>query len=371
MSKIGITGSHGFLGWHFRCFLHAKGILSPQLADRLEFSTDEGYLNFANNADVIVHCAGMARGDEQVVASTNIDIAKKLVKALELTGRKPHIIYASSIQIGNESAYGRSKREAGKMLSDWASRNDACFTNLILPNLFGEGGKPFYNSVVATFCHQIVVGDSTKILQDAEITFLHVQRVCELIWNVIETGKTGELKPDGTHLKVSTLLEIIKGFHARYASAGIVPIITDPFIRDLFNTYRSFSFAHSPCYSTKLHTDPRGSLSEIVKSDNGGQAFFSTTKPGITRGNHYHRRKLERFAVIGGEALIQIRRLFSSEIYEFKVSGEQPTLIDMPTMHTHCITNIGATDLYTLFWSDEIFDPANPDTYPEKVKLEA
>lgn len=370
MSKIGITGSQGFLGWHFRCLLHSKGISNPQVADRQEFSTEAGYLKFVSNSDVIVHCAGMARGDANVVSNTNIDIAKNLVKALESAGCKSHVIYASSTQISNDSAYGRSKREAGNILADWAERNGGRFTNLVLPNLFGEGGKPFYNSVVATFCHQTVAGESPKILQDAEITFLHVQRVCELIWDVIESGKTGEIRPEGAHLRVSGLLEIINNFHSRYANLGIIPVISEPFQRDLFNTYRSFYFARSPAHSTKLHTDPRGSLTEIVKSDHGGQAFFSTTRPGITRGNHYHRRKLERFAVIGGDALIQVRRLFSPEIYEFKVSGDQPILIDMPTLHTHCITNIGTTDLYTLFWSDEIFDPANPDTYPEKVKLE-
>jgi UDP-2-acetamido-2,6-beta-L-arabino-hexul-4-ose reductase len=370
MKTFGITGSQGFLGWHFRCLLHSKGVLSPELADRQEFAHESGYANFVKNCDVIVHCAGMARGTDEDVASTNIGIAQSLVKALEKSGRKPHIINASSIQISKDTAYGRSKREAGEILAQWADRVGAKFTNLIMPNLFGEGGRPFYNSVVATFCHQIVRDETPKILQDAEIPLLHAQSVCEQIWDIASKGMTGDIRPDGHRIKVSALLERIKLFHGKYASAGIIPAFKDDFTKDLFNTYRSYYFAQRPSYLTKLHSDQRGSLSEIVKSDHGGQAFFSTTKSGITRGNHYHRRKFERFAVIGGEASIQIRKLFSPEVYEFKVSGREPTWIDMPTLHTHNITNVGSQDLYTLFWSDEIFDPENPDTYPEKVKTE-
>lgn len=367
MTQIGITGAQGFLGWHFRCFLYSKGIQNPRLADRKELSSPEGYARFVKDCDVIVHFAGMARGDSDTVAKTNIDIAEELIRALDKTDKKPHIVYASSIQIANDSPYGTSKRRAGELFEAWSARTGGKFANLILPNLFGEGGKPFYNSVVATFCHQIALEQTPTILQDSEVSFLHVQSVCDLIWAAIENGASGTLRPDGTHLRVSELLAEITDFHRVYTVDGIIPEFKDPFRKALFNTYRSFLFESKPQRFGKLHTDPRGSLCEIVKTRHGGQAFYSTTYPGITRGDHYHRHKLERFAVIGGEAVIRIRKLFSESIAEFRVSGDEPAWIDIPTLHTHNITNIGSGNLFTLFWSDEIFDPGNPDTYPEKV----
>jgi UDP-2-acetamido-2,6-beta-L-arabino-hexul-4-ose reductase len=369
MLKVGITGARGFLGWHFRCFLHSKGIRNPVTADSEEFASEDGFLRFVSEVDVIVHFAGVARGSEDAVARGNLDVAQSLKSALEKSGRTPHVIYASSIQINNNSAYGRSKREAGEILEGWASKSKSKFTNLVLPNLFGEGGRPFYNSVVATFCHQITRNEKPSILKDAEISFLHAQSVCDLIWSAIENGASGNLAPDGTHIKVSSLLAKLKEFHGLYFETGTIPDVRDAFNRSLFNTYRSFLFQVKPTFPTKKHVDPRGSLSEIVKTVNGGQGFFSTTVPGVTRGDHYHRSKIERFAVISGEATIKIRKLFSNDVQEFQVTGDTPTWIDMPTLHTHNIANTGRSDLYTLFWSDEIFDPSNPDTYAEKVVL--
>jgi UDP-2-acetamido-2,6-beta-L-arabino-hexul-4-ose reductase len=148
----------------------------------------------------------------------------------------------------------------------------------------------------------------------------------------------------------------------------VFPDVRDDFDRDLFNTFRSYLYPHRYPTALTLHEDPRGCLFEAVKTHNGGQTFLSTTKPGITRGNHYHTRKIERFLVVSGQAEIRLRRVFDSEVQVFKVSGDQPAYVDMPTLHTHNITNTGSSDLITLFWTHEFYDPNMPDTFFELVE---
>lgn len=167
-------------------------------------------------------------------------------------------------------------------------------------------------------------------------------------------------------MSVPDLLERLQAFHASY-QANIYPDLRDPFDVALFNSYRAASYPGSWPRPRKLNTDARGALFEAVKGGGGGQTFMSTTKPGITRGDHFHLNKVERFLVIEGEAIIRIRKVLSSDVWEYRVSGDQPTAVDMPTLHTHSIENVGDRPLWTLFWTHDLFDPANPDTFADKV----
>jgi UDP-2-acetamido-2,6-beta-L-arabino-hexul-4-ose reductase len=167
-------------------------------------------------------------------------------------------------------------------------------------------------------------------------------------------------------MRVSEMLARVRDLAAAYAE-GVVADLRDPLDLQLFNTYRSYLFPRHYPVPIERHRDPRGSLFEAVRTRHGGQCFLSTTRPGITRGNHYHLRKIERFLVVRGEARIRVRRLFASDVTEFSVRGDEPAYVDMPTLHTHDITNVGDADLLTLFWAHEIFDPAAPDTIPEPV----
>lgn len=366
MKCIGITGAEGFLGWHLRAYFHSQGI-TPLSATRTTFAASEKLAKFVGQCDAIIHLAGMNRGDDVEIERTNVALTEQLIAACVVTGRCQHILFSNSMHVATrDTAYARSKRACARLLQQWADTQGAIFNNLILPQIFGEGGRPFYNSVTATFCHQLAVGDTPKIIQNVDLELLHAQHAAEYIYRLIERPKAGDTRPAGITLTVAELLHKLSATKDFYG-AQLIPPLHDSFELDLFNTYRSYLFPqHYPVLLLRRE-DERGSLFEAVKSLHGGQCFISTTKPGVTRGNHYHRHKIERFLVLSGDATIQVRKLFSPHVVDFPVSGTRPQYVDMPTLHTHNITNTGAAELVTLFWSHEIFDPEQPDTYMETV----
>jgi len=349
-----------------RSFLHGQKDVVLHGADKPEFVSPELLKKFVASCDVIVHLAGMNRGDDAEVAATNIAITEALLAACDATGARPHIIFSSSTHIYRDTAYGRSKKRCAELLRVWADKNNATFTNLILPNIYGESGRPFYNSAVSTFCFQLANGQKPEIIKDIEVELLHARHVAIEIYSVIKKPVNGELSFKGYKILISQLLAKLKGMAELY-SANIIPDLRQEYNLDLFNTYRSYLFPAKVPVALELKSDARGYLFEAAKSGNGGQTFISSTEPGITRGNHYHTRKVERFLVIKGKACIRVRKLFSSETHEFQVDGEKPQYVDMPALHTHNITNTGDSTLLTLFWTNEIFDPADPDTYQETV----
>lgn len=366
MSRIGVTGSNGFLGWHLRCALHADRQDAVVLAPREVFDDDTALGKFVAQCDAIVHLAALNRGDDAVIESANVDLTRRLIAALEAARARPHVILSSSIHQASDTPYGRSKRISAELLANWASRSGAIFTNLILPNIFGECGRPHYNSVVATFCHQLARGEAPQIIEDRELELVHAQRVAREIRQIVGRPAVGDRLMSGTRLRVSALLSRLREMARRYADHRI-PRLDAELDLELFNTYRSYLFPQGYPMTPDLRSDNRGALFEAVKSEREGQCFVSTTPPGVTRGNHYHTAKIERFLVISGQAVIRVRKLFDAEITEYRVSGERPQYVDMPTLHTHNITNVGGDSLITLFWSNEIFDPARPDTYAEPV----
>ena len=313
----------------------------------------------------------MNRGDDAEVGATNIALAQTLAEACRAACGTaiPRLVFANSTHIDRDSSYASGKRAAAALLA--AAAGDAPrFTNVVLPNLFGEFGRPFYNSAISTFCHQLTSGGKPEVHQDAELHLLHAQKAAALLARAaLGEGETGVLRPQGETTTVRSVLEKLTRMHESYSAGQIVPELTGSFERELFNTLRSYQFPDRLRIDFRLHADPRGALFETLKSSGGGQAFVSTTHPGITRGNHYHTQKFERFVVCSGNADISLRRLFSDRVITFQVSGDKPCAVDMPTFCAHCITNTGSEPLTTLFWANEIFDPENADTFSEQVTL--
>jgi len=359
--KIGITGIEGLIGWHLRAFLHGQPDVEVIAGDRSTFTTKSRLADFVSASDVIVHLAGMNRGDDKEVESINIELAASLIEACESQKRTPHIIFSSSTHMNRDTAYGRSKRICAQNLRDWATRNRGVFTNLILPHVFGECGKPFYNSVVSTFCYQIANGQDPTIDKDGQLELVHTQEVARKVFELSHSKENGDVHFPGTSISISEMLHRVSSMAESY-NINIIPDLRNKLNLNLFNTYRSYLFPQWFPRTLELHKDDRGELFEASKSLNGGQTYISTTRPGITRGNHFHLTKVERFLVVQGEATIRIRKMFADEVFEFQVTGNKPQYIDMPTLHTHNITNTGNRDLLTFFWAHEIFDPKISDT---------
>ena len=372
MVKIGITGQEGFVGTH----LFNTIALFPEEFERvvydIQFFGDEDLLDeFVAQCDVIVHLAAMNRHpDPQVLYDVNVGLVKTLIGALERTHSKAHVILSSSSQEEKDNLYGKSKKEGRGLLIEWANRVGAPFTGLIIPNVFGPFGQPYYNSVIATFSHQIANGEMPQIQIDGELHLIYVGELVTEILNKIREHKTdvAYVVPHTATAKVSELLLLLQGYKNTYQDKGEIPVIITAFERNLFNTYRCYMNIgnHFPVKYTQ-HTDPRGSFVEVIRLGVGGQVSFSTTVPGITRGNHYHTRKIERFAVIKGKALIQLRRIGTDEVLDFYLDGDAPAYVDMPIWYTHNIKNIGDEVLYTNFWINEFYDSNDGDTYFENV----
>ncbi len=371
MLRVGITGQNGFIGSHLFNFLKLQEGIVRIPFGRDFFQKPELLRNFVGQCDVIVHLSAMNRhSDPQVIYDTNINLIKLLLEAVESRQVQPHIIFSSSVQEEKENYYGRSKRDGRNLLIEWAQRNNAPFTGLIIPNVFGPFGKPFYNSVVATFCHQLTHNENPHIDADGKLKLIYAGELVNEIWKVItERIFNPEMTVEATsEIKVSEILSMLKVYKDQYFDHHILPEIHNRFELNLFNTFRSFIELsdHYPVM-LKMNTDERGSFVESVKTLTGGQFSFSTTKPGVTRGNHFHTRKIERFIVIQGKALIQLRKIGTTDVINFHLDGRNPSFVDMPVWYSHNIANTGSEDLLTLFWINEFYDPEDPDTFFEKV----
>jgi len=377
--KIGITGQAGFIGTHL---FNTLG-LYPDKYQRIPF--DDNYFQskdklelFVKECDAIIHLAAMNRHhDPEVIYQTNIGLIRQLIDALEKTKSTPHLLFASSTQEERDNLYGKSKKEGRELLETWADKNSGQFTGFIIPNVFGPFGNPYYNSVVATFCHQLTHNEQPHIDVDGEMKLIYVaelvQHFMEQIEDINQQHKndvvieTIQLQRT-TEVKVSVILKALESYKADYFEKGEIPPLNTPFDRNLYNTFLCY-IDHKSFFpfKLKLNTDQRGSFVETIKLNSGGQVSFSTTIPGITRGNHFHTRKAERFAVIKGKAKIELRRIGTKEVLSFELDGSQPSFVDMPIWYTHNITNTGNDAVYTIFWINEHYNQEDPDTFFEKV----
>ncbi len=351
-NSIVLSGGSGFLDWHTRVLAHALGLPTPGTITRHSAPID--------GADRVLHIAGVNRGTPREVEEGNERAARTLAEAVQRCATPPKtVVFANSTQAGNGTPYGDSKAAAAEILADATRWCGSEFVDIKLPNLFGEHGRAHYNSVVATFCRTLADGGTPEVHQDRDLDLVHVQDAAKALLG----RPDADLVP--ARRTVRDLAAQITTFAETYGRTEI-PALTDPFELKLFNTYRSHC-AVGPMRLPK-HEDARGGLVEAVKAHGGGgQTFFSTTRPGVTRGEHYHLGKVERFVVVKGEAEIRLRRVLHEEVTLVRVSGDEPVAVDMPTMWAHNITNVGSDDLLTLFWTNEIFDPKRPDTYAEKV----
>ncbi len=374
MKRIVVTGARGLIGWHAHVRLYAancaarfRGEPLPYdivALDHAKFGNEAALKLAVKKADAILHYAGVNRGSEKSVASANTAIARQLVGACRAVGVDPHIVYANSIHSSKDTIYGQSKRKAGEVLKDSASR----YTDLILPHIFGECARPFYNNVTATLIHQLVAGEDVSVNPNGHTQLLYAGEAARVAIDAVLSESIGQVQPTPHPISVPDLFAKLKGFHESY-KANIYPDVSDAIDLALFNSYRAATYPDHWPRHLQLNTDQRGTLFEAVKGGGGGQTFLSTTKPGVTRGDHFHLSKVERFLVIRGEAMIRIRKVLSGEVWEYRVSGEKPASVDMPTLHTHSIENVGDGELLTLFWANELFDPTDPDTYADEVLL--
>lgn len=371
-TTIVVTGAAGLLGWHAAARIHAANCMaryrgepepySPVFLTRQAFADDLIRDQAVARADVILHFAGINRGDEAEVEAANPAIAQLLADSIARTGAAPHIVYANSTHAAFDTPYGRSKRGAAEILERAAHG----FTNLVLPHIFGECARPFYNNVTATLIDQIWSGDQPTINPDGQVALLHAGEAATLAIAKGLAGQSGECAPTGRAMAVLALYEKLLGFHRSY-QANIFPDLTDPFDLALFNSYRTGGFPRHYPIRLALNSDARGGLFESAKSKAESQTFLSTTLPGQRRGDHFHTDLIERFVVVSGKATIRIRKVLTDTIHSFDVSGEKPVAIDMPPLHTHHIENTGDREVVTFFWAHRLFDPANPDTYSDPV----
>ena len=373
MKRIVITGAKGLIGWHAHVRLHAANCAAIFHGEPLpyeivaldhEMFDESSVLKTAlENADAVLHFAGVnrANSDEKVEAA-NPAIAMRLAEMCESVENKPHIVYANSTHASNDTPYGRSKRLAGEVLEKVSEK----YTNLVLPHIFGEYARPRYNNVTATFVEAVIEGKRPDINPAGQVSLLHAGDAAQHAINAVTKCLTGILEPSARDKKVVALFEKIQKFHQDYQN-NVYPDLRDPFDVKLFNSYRLALYPDKFQIPLKVNTDARGTLFEAVKGGGGGQTFLSTTAPGVTRGDHFHLEKVERFLVVQGDAIIRVRKVLTDETWEYRVSGEKPTPVDMPTLHTHSIENIGDEELLTLFWTHDLFDPKNPDTFADKV----
>ncbi len=368
---IGITGPNGFIAGHIARRLRSEAGLEVELCPRDAFADEDRLAEFIDRCDTVIHLAGVNRGTDEEISEINRSLTEKLVSAAQQCTHDLHLVYTSSTQRELDNVYGQMKRDCEQLLLDWSDESKGqVATLLVIPNVYGAGCKPFYNSVVATFCHQLAQGEFPEVLEDKTIDFVWVNDLVDEILQLVRQrpAASGLLAvPTTARISISDLLEKLKSFRQCHFEQDLVPDLTDRFETSLYSTFESYLNLEDHSHRPQVHTDDRGKLYEVLRIANAGQVFFSTTKPGVIRGNHFHTRKIEWFCVLQGEAAIRLRHVESSEVREFRVSGDSPQFISIPVLYTHQIENVGQDNLLTMFWCNEVFKPEDADTYFEKV----
>ena len=369
--KVLITGINGFIGKNLSAVLEKM--------DGFEvdgFRRNDPVTNLSGkirSSDVIVHLAGANRPKiTEDFYSDNVDFTRFLVDEIIKTKKPLKIIFSSSTQALNENDYGKSKLQAENVIVSAAKSNLVQAFIYRLPNVFGKWGRPNYNSVVATFCYNVSREIPFEIHNpDKEMTLVYIDDVIRSFIADINKKFQPEIDfpnvPSLHEISVAELAEKIRKFHSMRKSLHS-PDVSINFVKNLYSTYVSYLDTSDFAYSLPLKKDDRGDLFELIKNEKFGQIFISHTKPGITRGNHFHHTKVEKFCVVRGEAVIRFRKAGEEGVIEYKVSGEAPTVVDIPPGYTHNITNTGNSEMITLFWANEIFNPDKPDTFFDAVE---
>jgi len=322
-------------------------------------------------ADIIFHLAGINRPYRvEEYEEGNHLFTKKLSAVLEEADRTPLVVFSSSIQVELDNPYGKSKLRAENSLRDWSKRMGAGVAIFRLKNVFGKWCRPNYNSVVATFCHNVARGLPISISDPAKkIELVYIDDVISAFLDCLARPPHGcedkDVTPSFT-VSLEDLTRQIEMFRDSRHSL-LLPDFSDPFTKRLYATYVSCLKENDFAYPLTIRKDARGELAEFLKQAHFGQIFISRTKPGITRGNHFHHTKVEKFLVVDGDAVVRFRRIDGTDIIEYRVSGKDFKVVDIPPGYTHSIENVGQGELITLFWAGEVFDPKDSDTYPLDV----
>lgn len=368
MAGVVTTGAFGFLGKNLTDRLRECENYDLCLCD-LTRALEKCHAGM-ESADIIFHLAGVNRPEKpEDFESGNAGFTRTLVDLIRRSGRRPHVIMSSSIQAALDNPYGRSKRHAEEILEEFARETGAPVSIFRLKNIFGKWCRPNYNSVVATFCHN-TANDLAIEISDPQrpLELVYVDDVVDAFIHEMENRPRRDtvfVDPDPIPSYTITLGELAGRiqFFRQMQETLQIPDFSIPFNRQLYATYLSYVPPERWQYGPEIKSDQRGNLAELLKSPHFGQIFVSRTRPGVTRGNHYHHTKTEKFIVISGEALIRFRQIHGDEIIEHPVRGEDYRIVDIPPGYTHSITNTGQTELVTLFWASEPFDPDHPDTY--------
>jgi len=370
ITPILITGANGFIGRNLSATLKGLGYQRLLLIDKN--TSDEMYKSYVKEAKFIFHLAGVNRPtDPKEFIEGNVDSITKLIEMVKSTKSNAPIAVSSSIQALADNPYGKSKKAGEDLLLEFSKQNQNPVFIYRFSNVFGKWSRPNYNSVVATFCYNISRGLPIKINdENAKIALIYIDDVVAELVRCLE-GKSETI--DGI-LRVLPEYEVTVGQLAKTIQEFAVSRTTlllsnqhDTFHKKLYATYLSYLDDTQFSYEVKSHQDQRGSFTELFKTFEQGQISVNISKPGITKGNHYHHTKNEKFIVVSGDALIRFRKVDDTKIIEYKVSGQKIQVIDIPPGYTHSIVNVGKQDLVTIMWASEIFDPLNPDTYPMEV----
>jgi UDP-2-acetamido-2,6-beta-L-arabino-hexul-4-ose reductase len=372
MKKIGITGRNGFIGTHVYTVLslhHDKYELIE--IKQTHWDNVDHFYELINSCDAVIHLAGVNRHtDSDFIYDENIRLAELLINVLYKVKHPIQLIFSSSLQENTDTPYGKAKKKSRALFEKWSNDTGNIFWGCVIPNVFGPFGKPFYNSFVATFCYQLTHQGTPEIQTDAIVPLLYVGDLVAEFEKILQlpVGNAYQEITASKVMKVSDVLLQLQNFTGEYLHKGIIPELQDKFAIQLFNTYRSY-IPHEKLFPRMYveHSDNRGAFVELIRLGMGGQVSFSTTLPGITRGNHFHTRKIERFSVIKGKAKMELKRYGCSEVDTFYLDGVNPCYIDIPIWYYHNITNIGEDVLYTIFWISEQYNPDDADTYFEKL----
>lgn len=379
--NILLTGAKGFVGKNLVCAL--KNIrdgkdrtynLSSDL-NIFEYDIDtpkEHLLEYCKTADFVFNLAGVNRPkDETEFMDGNFGFASFLLKNLEKAGNKCPVMLSSSIQAELDNPYGRSKKAGEDLFFEYGKRTGAKVLVYRLPNIFGKWARPNYNSAVATFCHNIanslpiVVNDRSHMM-----TLVYIDDVVHELINALAGRETRE----NEFCKVSVLHKVTLGeiedllYSFKEGREKLEVINTgSSFENKLYATYLSYLPEDKFSYPLKMNCDARGSFTEIIRTPDRGQFSVNISKPGITKGNHWHNTKNEKFCVVSGKGVIRFRKIGSDKVLEYFVSGDKIEVLDIPTGYTHNIENLGETDMVTFMWANECFNPEKPDTFFEEV----
>ena len=374
MLKALITGANGFIGRNLSVALARAGVDAAGVD--LGATRDE-WLEGARGAAAVFHLAGVNRPEhDEDLEAGNVGSIKALFAVLdEAAGQdagaaRPVVVLTSSTQARADNPYGRSKLAAERALEAYSARTGTPAVIYRLPGVFGKWCRPNYNSVVATFCHNVARGLPITISDPLKLVELvHVDDVVEALMTHLRDGASGvERRSPAPTFTVS--LGELAGRICEFGNARRtlrVEDTSDPFTRRLLGTYASYLPPEDLVYALEQRNDPRGTLAEFLKSPRFGQIFVSRTNPGFTRGNHYHDTKIEKFCVLDGDAIIRFRSVVGDEVTQHRVSGREFKVVDIPAGMTHSIENVGATELIVLFWASEILDPQRPDAHYVEV----